>query len=108
MPLQPSLDFGDPCYSLNSTYYVLNCGYSGAFEALNFMYGGSLALPIAGGDDNLTGSLRMFNQGEFTDGVPPTDISMDDMGYIYVPEGCTDPENTCRLHVALHGCQQGM
>ena len=31
---------------------------------------------------------------------------MDDNGMIYVPNTCKDKQ--CRLHVSLHGCQQGM
>ena len=32
--------------------------------------------------------------------------SFDDMGWAYTPHGCEMP-GSCRVHVALHGCNQG-
>jgi hypothetical protein len=31
---------------------------------------------------------------------------MDDVGYLYVPAVCKGGSTSCKLHVALHGCQQ--
>ncbi|WP_209010787.1 hypothetical protein [Labrenzia sp. PHM005] len=46
-------------------------------------------------------NLKSFDQTLYADGVP----GMGDTGYAYIPTACADVE-TCRLHIALHGCQQ--
>jgi len=40
-------------------------------------------------------------------GLPgmPSDPSMNDVGYVYVPQSCQQG-STCRVHVAFHGCEQ--
>lgn len=32
---------------------------------------------------------------------------LDSVGYVYVPSGCNSQSSNCRVHVSLHGCQQG-
>jgi hypothetical protein len=47
-----------------------------------------------------------FNSGRYQ---KASDISMDENGYVYVPKACQGNENAhCRLHVALHGCNQNL
>jgi hypothetical protein len=53
----------------------------------------------------LAGELRTFDQRPFMDGLP-SEHSLDDTGWVYLPRACTQGE-ACRLLVALHGCQQG-
>lgn len=42
--LQPTENFGGACTVLSKTNYLNNCGYNGAFEILNFLYGGHLTV----------------------------------------------------------------
>jgi poly(3-hydroxybutyrate) depolymerase len=57
----------------------------------------------------LSGRIIAFSQGEFarddTGAAAPIKIALGDIGYLYVPEACARGE-TCRVHVAFHGCQQ--
>ena len=48
------------------------------------------------------GALLRFDQTLYTGGA----AGMDDTGFVYVPQACAAGE-TCRLHIALHGCKQG-
>ncbi|MGG7566455.1 extracellular catalytic domain type 2 short-chain-length polyhydroxyalkanoate depolymerase [Rhodovulum sp. DZ06] len=46
--------------------------------------------------------LLEFDQALYTGGA----IGMDPKAYAYIPEACESGE-TCRLHIAFHGCKQG-
>ena len=50
--------------------------------------------------------LLEFDQVEFFVDLP-TAVSMDSVGYVYVPTACQSGKKTCRLHLAFHGCLQG-
>ncbi|KAL2867412.1 Alpha/Beta hydrolase protein [Aspergillus lucknowensis] len=85
-----------PC-GVASSPFVSNCGYDGAGEVLKWMYGELEAR----NDGAASGEVLEFEQtGSYgADG-------MGSSGYIYIPAVCTDGLTACRLHVALHGCQQ--
>jgi hypothetical protein len=51
----------------------------------------------------LTGTLKPVDQVEFVDGGQAATQSLDNNGWLYVPESCRRGES-CRLHVAFHGC----
>lgn len=53
----------------------------------------------------LKGSLLSFNQNEFAPGGSAAALSMDSMGYVYVPQDCATGTK-CALVLVLHGCQQ--
>ncbi|MEN6464499.1 MAG: PHB depolymerase family esterase [Syntrophaceae bacterium] len=78
--------------------FVSNCGYDGAGEVLKWLYG-----KLNGRNDNPPArQLISFDQTFFiADGK-----GMDSAGYLYVPAACAAGK-PCRLHVALHGCEQG-
>lgn len=78
--------------------YINDCDYDAAGELLRHLLG-SLAPAAAA----LAGRLLRFDQNEFADANA---ISMDTDGYVYVPRSC-DVER-CRVHVAFHGCRQGV
>jgi len=80
-----------------------NCDLDGAYEALNFFYGG---LTKPNKTYVPTGSTLNFTQTEFL-GNHSLMSNMDSTGYIYVPKTCA-PESglSCKLHVAFHGCVQ--
>lgn len=81
--------------------FVANCGYDGAGELLKHVLGTPLN---PRNDDEPTGFLVKFNQSELH--PKPSSIGLGEYGFLYIPDGCIDPEIPCRLHVVFHGCQQ--
>lgn len=51
----------------------------------------------------LDASFLAFDQSLYAQGAP----GMDEVGYLYAPAACRTGGETCRLHIALHGCRQG-
>lgn len=76
--------------------YISNCGYDGAGAVLSQFYGTLSARNDAPAATNYT----EFDQTAFS-----TSPGMAGTGWIYVPANCAAGE-LCRIHVALHGCQQ--
>jgi poly(3-hydroxybutyrate) depolymerase len=64
---------------------------------------GSVAAPNTG---PLTGTLVQFGQNAYAVGGSAASLSMDGHGFAYVPASCAAGAS-CRLMVALHGCDQG-
>jgi poly(3-hydroxybutyrate) depolymerase len=91
-------DHGSAC-STSEPPFIVDCDYDGAGELLNFLYG-KLAAPAA----KESGRLVRFDQKGYAGGNAKA-ISMDDSGFVYVPQRCTTER--CRVHVAFHGCRQG-
>jgi len=98
---------GGPCFLSNNllTGGLNNCDLDGAYEALNFFYGGLLGKPSK--TYVPTGSTLNFTQTEFLGSNSLLMANMASTGYIYVPKTCA-PESgqLCKLHVAFHGCVQ--
>lgn len=86
-----------PC-SLTQSPYINNCGFEQAERILSHIYG---VLNASSGD--LSGELIKFDQRPFIQG---SQSSMDESGYVYVPASCL--EGHCKVHVAFHGCRQGI
>ncbi|MDM0110782.1 fibronectin type III domain-containing protein [Variovorax sp. J22R133] len=80
-----------------SSPYISNCSYDGAKAVLTKLYGPLNARNDAPGAANYI----EFDQTAFTSnpGMAPT-------GWVYVPAACANGTTACRVHVALHGCQQ--
>ncbi|XP_059149036.1 poly(3-hydroxybutyrate) depolymerase-like [Physella acuta] len=97
---QPTNNYGGSCGDLHLDNYMNNCGYSAAYNLLNFIYG-NLREPSA--SYVATGDLQLFDQSAFT----TYSAHMDTVGYVYVPTGCKDRTKACKLHIAFHGCQMG-
>uniref|UniRef100_A0A6B2L9U9 Polyhydroxybutyrate depolymerase n=1 Tax=Arcella intermedia TaxID=1963864 RepID=A0A6B2L9U9_9EUKA len=99
----PTLNYGNLC-TVSSAPFISKCNYDGAGEALQHLYGGSLADPGTAINSNII----QFDQSDFTpNGVSPASISMDTVGYAYIPSGCKPGSGgSCRLHVSFHGCKQ--
>lgn len=93
----PSLDYGVDCLSLQSPY-IGNCNYDGSGTVLNSLYS-NLDDPV---DYNIK-NLFTFDQTKFFSG----NISVDDIGFVYIPTGCQDRTSPCKLHIAIHGCNMG-
>jgi len=81
------------------TPYISYCDYDGAGIALNWIYG-TLKPRNAG---TLTGKVIQFDQSAYASN--PKSISMDTIGYVFVPAACANGAE-CRLHVSFHGCLQ--
>lgn len=79
--------------------------YDAAGAALQFFYG---PLQRTAGE-SLSAGPQAFDQRPFIrrngKAIDPLKASMADSGYLYVPSACAAGQS-CRLHVAFHGCQQ--
>ncbi|MBV7263429.1 poly(3-hydroxybutyrate) depolymerase [Photobacterium sp. WH77] len=86
-----------PC-DLTQAPYINNCDIPQAMRILAHIYG-PLNPPAAapGGD------LMAFDQSEF---ISSPHTSMDDTAYVYIPTSCRSA--SCKVHVAVHGCRQGI
>jgi poly(3-hydroxybutyrate) depolymerase len=93
----PTENAGGRC-AVTAPPFINECDYDAAGELLRHLLG-LLAPPLT----KESGRLLAFDQREFGDAYA---ISMADTGYAYVPRAC-DTER-CRVHVAFHGCRQGV
>lgn len=67
-----------------------------AKDILTWLYG-----PLLPDTSPVAENFKTFDQTLYTEAAP----GMGDTGYAYVPSACAQGE-TCRLHIALHGCEQ--
>ena len=81
--------------------FINNCELTQAYNILNQIYGG-MAPPVSEPE----GELIAFNQGEFVNSLFYPNVSMDSTAYVYVPKACAEGTQ-CKVHVAMHGCEQG-
>ncbi|MGB0732257.1 MAG: poly(3-hydroxybutyrate) depolymerase, partial [Pontibacterium sp.] len=88
-----------PCDETKAPY-INYCNINQSYRILNRIYG-SLNDPAP----QTTGKLITFDQSEFFNSLLYPNVSMDDKAYVYVPEACESEQ--CRVHVAMHGCEQG-
>ena len=80
--------------------FINDCDYDAAGELLRHLLG-SLSAPST----QASGRLVRFDQDPFAEGNA-WGISMADDGFVYVPRACETER--CRVHVAFHGCRQGV
>lgn len=88
---------GDNSCGSSASPYIANCSYDGAKAVLSKIYG----TLNARNDSPAAGNYIEFDQTPYTNGNP----GMAATGWIYVPANCASGAQ-CKLHVALHGCQQ--
>ena len=88
---------GDNACGTSASPYISNCGYDGAKAMLSFFYG----TLTARNDAPAAGNYIEFDQTPYIASNP----GMAATGWIYVPASCA-AGTQCKLHVALHGCQQ--
>jgi poly(3-hydroxybutyrate) depolymerase len=88
---------GNNACGSSSSPYIANCGYDGAKAALSKFYGTLSPRNNAPAAANYI----EFDQTPYIAGNPGMAAS----GWAYVPADCAGGAQ-CRLHVALHGCQQ--
>jgi poly(3-hydroxybutyrate) depolymerase len=78
--------------------FISDCGVDQAGDILSWLYG-DLSAPLPPDPSRLVA----FDQGQF---LPNPEVhGMDARGFAYVPGACSEGE-TCRLHIAFHGCEQ--
>lgn len=87
---------GNNACSSSASPYISNCGYDGAKAAFTKFYGTLNARNNA----PAAGNYIEFDQSAFT-----ANPGMAATGWVYVPANCAAGA-TCKVHVALHGCQQ--
>jgi hypothetical protein len=98
----PTAGHGVAC-SATAPPFLNNCGQPAAAQMLAGLMPG---VPSRSGP---AGTLERFDQGEFIPfwrrlwGL----ASLDSGGYVYIPPQCRQ-QVRCRVHVALHGCRQGV
>jgi poly(3-hydroxybutyrate) depolymerase len=101
----PTKAYGNAC-SVTGHPFIGRCGVDAASKILDWVYGG-LNPPRTGA---LRGKFIEFDQHPYAPGGSDISFSwrtsLDDTGWLYVPKACAEGAR-CRLHVALHGCQQG-
>lgn len=96
----PTLHEGSACDATESPFLGA-CGYDAAGELLGHLYG-ELAPRAA----QPAGRLFEFDQEPYARAAGSRGLGA--TGWLYVPEGCEPGgRETCRLHIALHGCKQG-
>jgi poly(3-hydroxybutyrate) depolymerase len=94
----PTVSYGGNCDQTSSPY-IGKCSYDGAGKALAQIYGNLNAAATT-----LTGTYVTVPQTAFIGDTKGH--SLGDSAFAYVPKSCADGE-TCRIHVAFHGCLQG-
>ena len=87
---------GGAACGLTETPFVSDCDYDQAKAILAWIYG-----PLEPASVDPQGEFVVFDQDPFTD---PGDGFADE-GVVYVPGACKSAPG-CRVHVALHGCNQ--
>ena len=87
---------GDNACNSSASPYISNCGYDGAGAMLTKFYGALNARNNA----PPAGNYIQFDQTAFS-----TNAGLSPVGWVYVPANCAAGA-VCKVHVALHGCQQ--
>lgn len=87
---------GNNSCSSAASPYISNCSYDGAQAVLQKFYGSLNPRNNA----PAAGNYIEFNQTQFTNNP-----GMAATGWAYVPANCASGSQ-CKVHVALHGCQQ--
>lgn len=95
----PTPDYGNECSALGNPF-ISKCGSDTAGEILDWIYG-----PLQPRQNGvLQGRFVEFNQRAFSPDMLMG--GMDDTAWLYVPKDC-EAGTQCRLHVVMHGCNQG-
>ncbi|GLW66715.1 depolymerase [Actinomadura rubrobrunea] len=90
----------NPCVA-TYTPYINKCSDDPEGSMLRHLLG-SVAAPAS----TPTGTLLSFDQNQYAPNGNAASISMGGTGFAYIPQNCANGAS-CRLIVALHGCQQG-
>lgn len=90
---------GDVPCAMTREPFINNCGFDQAATLLRHLY----RTPNASSNQDIPlGKIVSFDQSAF---FSAPRASMDRTAYVYVPKACR--EQSCAVHIALHGCKQG-
>ncbi|CAN5293832.1 PHB depolymerase family esterase [soil metagenome] len=92
--------YGNACDGYAAPY-LNNCNFDLAGETLRWIHGMLNARTGA-----IAANFHQFDQNEFRPADMRDTDGIDSTGWVYVPSACKKGA-VCKLHVALHGCQQG-
>jgi poly(3-hydroxybutyrate) depolymerase len=92
-------DYGDKDCAATKSPYIVDCDFDSAKALLEQIYG-----PLNPASAQPAGKYVEFDQKEFLPDGNAYKHSLSDVGYAYIPHVCA--METCRVHVALHGCKQ--
>lgn len=95
----PTLNYGNSCVEASRSPYISNCGRDVAGELLQHLLG-----PLQGRVKARNANLFRFNQALLGGIAAPTNVSLANFGYVFMPPECR--RGGCRVHVAFHGCRQ--
>ncbi len=95
----PTRESGPAC-DVDESPWILDCDFDAAGEMLRYLYDG-LRKPAG----EITGELREFGQANYS--AHESLSSLHETGLVFVPRDCAAGK-PCRIHVAFHGCRQGM
>ena len=91
--------------SVTKSPFIDRCGrYDQAGVILRHIYG---ALNAPRDSGLFSGTIKSFDQSNYTSPDAPGALSLGHDGYVFVPKDCealTGP--ACRVHIVLHGCEQ--
>ena len=87
---------GGAACGISATPYLSDCDYDQAKAILGWIYG-----PLADAAPEPSGRFILFDQSAFAE--PDADLAAE--GVVYIPQDCAE-RSGCRVHVALHGCEQ--
>ena len=88
-------DTGNAC-GLSASPFVSDCDYDQSGAILNWIYG-ELNAPA----ERPKGRFLIFDQSPYAE----AGNGLSSEAVVYIPAACTG-QNGCRLHIALHGCEQ--
>jgi hypothetical protein len=88
---------GNPDCAATAPPFINDCDYDAAKELLQHLLG-----DLAPAAAKKGGRLLRFDQKPFGSRA----FSMDEEAYVYIPKACEAAP--CRVHVAFHGCRQGI
>jgi hypothetical protein len=86
------------------TPFINNCNYDMAGEMFKHIYG-NLNTKTTPKNQN----IWEIDQSEyFPTGSNDRQVGMNQMAFVYVPDGCHSSPSACRTHVMYHGCNSGV
>ncbi|SOE88622.1 poly(3-hydroxybutyrate) depolymerase [Caballeronia arationis] len=104
----PTTNYGVGC-SKSESPFIGKCQFDAAKEMLGWIYGPA-PLEAPATTQATQAHFVRFDQTRYLPADRPASFAwttgMDSSGWLYVPAACKTGTR-CRLHVALHGCEQG-
>ncbi|WP_246616338.1 poly(3-hydroxybutyrate) depolymerase [Thaumasiovibrio subtropicus] len=94
---------GDVACPKSKSPYINDCEREQAKEILKFIYP-----DLKPRQDYIEENLITFDQTEFVEPGKLKISSMNHEAFAYIPSDCQGDASQCRVHVAIHGCEQGV